>query len=117
MKSCCKDAFNEEEEERSQKDKAKGLQKLQEKWKVRSIGQVVLILCTFAIGGSACGLMGRQIMHHIGPDHKVLWILVYVLLITVLWPICVLLISIPLGQFNFFRHYLKRMGMRISGKK
>jgi len=106
--------MNEEEPRENKKNR---LHRLKEKWKVRSVGQVLLILCTFALGGSACGLIGRQIMFYIGPGHRGLWVLVYVLLITVLWPLCVLAISIPLGQFTFFRHYLLRLGRRISGKK
>lgn len=112
MKSCCKDVMNEEEETAENKPQ-NGIQRLKEKWKVKSMFQLILIICTFALGGTACGMVGRQIMHYIGPDHKGLWILIYILLITILWPLCVLIISIPLGQFNFFKHYLKRLGSKI----
>lgn len=118
MKSCCKDVLNEPEDA-PETESENGIQRLKKKWKVKSMGQLLLILCTFALGGTACGMVGRQIMHYIGPDHKGLWVLIYVLLITILWPMCVLVISIPLGQFNFFKHYLKRLGSKIftSNKK
>jgi uncharacterized ion transporter superfamily protein YfcC len=118
MKSCCKDVLDENNnEEDFEGDKAKsGIQKLKEKWKLNSMWQLLLVICTFALGGTACGMIGKQIMHRIGPDHKGLWLLIYILLITILWPACVLIISIPLGQFNFFKHYLQRMGKRIVGK-
>jgi len=116
MKSCCKDVMNEEDNVPEDKPRS-GLQRLKEKWQVKSMFQLLLIICTFALGGTACGMVGRQIMHYIGPDHKGLWVLIYILLITILWPLCVLIISIPLGQFNFFRHYLKRLGTKIFRRK
>lgn len=114
MKSCCKDVMNEEDD--APEDKPQGaFNRLKAKWEVKSTGQLLLILCTFALGGTACGMVGRKIMHYIGPDHKGFWIVVYILLVTILWPLCVIIISIPLGQFNFFRNYLKRLGRRIFG--
>lgn len=109
--------MNEEEDDVAERKANRGLHGLKEKWKVKSIWQVLLIICTFAIGGTACGMIGRQIMHHIGPNHKGLWIVLYVLLITVLWPLCVLMVSIPLGQFTFFRYYLKRLGTKLVRRK
>ena len=32
-----------------------------------------------------------------------------------LWPLCVIVISIPLGQFGFFRNYLRKMSQTIFG--
>lgn len=45
------------------------------------------------------------------------WVLLYIILVTLLWPFCVLLISVPFGQFTFFIKYLAKMKNRISGKK
>jgi len=121
MKSCCKEASERDEEalDAPENDGAKAgwLTRLKHKWQVKNILQVILILCTFALGGSACGYIGRQLMHVIGPDHKVLWVVIYVLMVTILWPLCVLVISIPLGQFRFFTKYLKKLGNRIIGRK
>ena len=36
---------------------------------------------------------------------------------TLLWPLCVLMVSIPLGQFTFFKKYLLKILGRFSGKK
>ena len=90
-------------------------QRLQEKWGV-SILRVVLILCTFAIGGSACGYLGRKLMPFLGIENKVLHAVLYVVLVTILWPMCVLIVSIPFGQFNFFRKYLAQLGRKITGR-
>ncbi len=92
------------------------LKRLQDKWKV-SAGRLVLIIATFAIGGSLCGYTGRKILGLIGLEKGLLWILIYVVVITILWPFAVLLISIPLGQFPFFKRYLSRIFRRLSGKK
>lgn len=88
-------------------------ERLRQKWKVGPL-QLALILCTFAIGGSLTGYAGRKLMNFfdIGPNW--LWIIVYIVLVTLLWPLAVLLISIPFGQFRFFTSYLKKMGRRIG---
>lgn len=90
--------------------------KLRQKWQV-SGWQLLLVICTFALGGSLCGYVGRKLMALIPIDHPVLWTVTYILLVTLVWPVCVLLISIPLGQFSFFEKYLRRLGRRMFGNK
>ncbi len=92
------------------------LQKLQNKWKV-SAGRLLLIIATFAIGGSLCGYLGRKLMGFTSIDKGIIWVLLYILVVTILWPFCVLLISIPFGQFIFFKAYLKKMFDRMRGKQ
>ena len=92
------------------------LKKLQEKWKV-GISRLVLIITTFALGGSLCGYLGRKVLGFTNMEKGVLWVIVYILLVTLLWPLCVIVISIPLGQFAFFKNYLKKVWGRISGRK
>lgn len=91
------------------------LQKLQNKWKVTA-GKLVLIIATFAIGGSLCGYIGKKMMVFTSVDKGILWIMLYVLLVSLLWPICVILVSIPLGQFLFFKKYIKNIFTRIGSK-
>lgn len=92
--------------------------KLQQKWKVNGL-QLTLILLTFAIGGSLTGLAARKLMPFLGIESRGLWIAVYILLLTLIWPMAVLLISIPFGQFSFFTRYLQKIGRRmgLSGRK
>jgi len=90
-------------------------EKLKQRWKVNGLN-LVLIIATFALGGSLCGYAGRKILMFTGLEKGALWIILYVLLITLLWPICVLLISIPLGQFTFFRKYIVKIWGKISGR-
>jgi hypothetical protein len=92
------------------------LKKLQKKWKVGLL-QLVLIITTFALGGSLCGYAGRKLMAFTAMEKGILWAVVYVILVTILWPMAVILVSIPLGQFAFFKNYLKKVFARISGRK
>lgn len=92
------------------------LQKLQQRWKVNSIN-LVLIIFTFALGGGLCGIGARKIMELTPVKEKIIWTLTYCILITLLWPLCVLLISIPLGQFAFFKNYLLKLWIKLSGRK
>lgn len=88
-------------------------ERLQKKWKVDGL-QVVLILCTFAIGGSLTGYVGRKLMNFFAIEQNWIWIVVYILVVTILWPVAVLLVSIFFGQFRFFMSYLGKMGRRIG---
>ncbi len=91
-------------------------EKLQNKWKV-SAGRLLLILITFAVGGSLCGIAGRKIMGLTGMEKGVLWFVVYIIVVTVIWPLCVILVSIPLGQFVFFKSYIRKLLGRMGGRK
>ncbi len=91
-------------------------QKLQDKWKVSGT-DFLLIFLTFAIGGSLCGIAGKKIMSFTGIDKGLVWLIVYIIILTIIWPLCVLLISIPLGQFRFFKKYISRILSRFTGQK
>ena len=56
-------------------------------------------------------------MHLLQIDHPILWTIVYLILITVIWPLSVLLVSIPFGQFSFFKRYLAKVGNRLKALK
>ncbi len=91
-------------------------QKLKEKWKVNGLN-LLLIITTFALGGSLCGYAGRKILLLTGLGKGVVWLIAYILLVTLLWPLCVILISIPLGQFKFFKSYISKIARKMSGRK
>lgn len=88
-------------------------QRLQKKWKV-SGWRLLLILMVFAIGGSLTGYVGSRLMHFTGIDTPVLYMIVYVILVTIIWPLIVMLVSIPFGQFFFFKKYIGKLGHRIG---
>lgn len=92
------------------------LERLQERWGVGPI-RIILILIVFAIGGSCSGYLAKVVMGYL--DIGMVWysIPLYILIVTMLWPCCVIITSIPFGQFRFFKSYLQRMFRRISGPK
>lgn len=91
-------------------------QKLKQRWKVNGLN-LALIITTFALGGSLCGYTGRKLLALTQLEKGVLWVVLYIILITLLWPLCVLLISVPLGQFGFFKRYIAKIFGRFSNKK
>jgi formyltetrahydrofolate-dependent phosphoribosylglycinamide formyltransferase len=88
-------------------------ERLQKKWKV-SGWQLALIIATFAIGGSLTGYAGKKVMNVLGVQQDWLWTAIYILLIVIIWPMAVLLISIPTGQFPFFIRYIRKIGARMG---
>jgi hypothetical protein len=89
---------------------------LQKKWKL-SRWQVLIILVIFALGGSLTGFAGRKLMTLLEIEIVALYIVVYILLVTIIWPAVVLIVSIPFGQFPFFRKYISKMGSRLFNRK
>jgi len=90
--------------------------KLKERWRVNGTN-LALILCTFALGGSLCGIAARKLLAFAALEKGFPWVMLYIVLVTLLWPFCVLLISIPFGQFTFFIQYLTKIWKRMGGKK
>ena len=89
-------------------------EKLKQHWKVNGL-DLALIIITFALGGSLCGYAGRKLLIVTHINKGALWIILYILFITLLWPVAVLLVSYPLGQFGFFKKYIGRVFKRFSG--
>jgi formyltetrahydrofolate-dependent phosphoribosylglycinamide formyltransferase len=87
---------------------------LKKRWDVDG-WRLLLILITFAVGGSATGYVGKLLMSFLQIETPWLYIIIYVLLVTTIWPLMVIMVSIVFGQFNFFRKYLRKMGSRIFG--
>ena len=92
------------------------LEKLKKHWKVNGFS-LVLIITTFAVGGSLCGWVGRKLLLFFEIEKGFAWIFLYIILITLLWPVSVLIVSIPLGQFAFFKKYITRIGNKMTGQK
>ena len=91
-------------------------EKLKQRWNVNTT-DLLLIICTFALGGSLCGFLGRRLLSITSFENGIIWVILYIIVITLLWPFCVLFISIFLGQFTFFKKYLVKIWKRMTGKK
>lgn len=91
-------------------------EKLKDKWQVGWL-QFSLIFITFALGGSLCARVGNILLTYFLPEESILYWILYIPLVTVLWPLSVLLISLPLGQFQFFIRYIKKIALRMGLRK
>ncbi len=89
---------------------------LQSKWNVTPL-RLIFIFITFAVGGSLTGLAGKKIMSAFEIEAVALYILIYIILVTLLWPLAVLTVSIPFGQFLFFKSYLHNLFARLANAK
>ena len=87
--------------------------RLQNKWKVNNL-QLVLIISTFAVGGSSTGFVAKKIMNALPINQDWIWVTVYLLLMTIIWPIAIIIISIPFGQFPFFIKYIRKIGNKMG---
>lgn len=88
-------------------------EKLRKKWKVTG-WQLMLIIFTFAIGGSITGYAAKKLMNLLSVQQDWLWAILYILLVTILWPLAVILVSIPFGQFSFFSRYIRKIGTKMG---
>ena len=89
------------------------LERLKKKWKVSGL-QLILIISTFAIGGSSTGFVAKKIMNALSINEDWLWAIIYILLLTIIWPLAVLIVSIPFGQFPFFIRYIRKIGEKMG---
>lgn len=53
-------------------------------------------------------------MNQLAIQQDWLWAVIYILLMTIIWPLAVLLVSIPFGQFSFFRKYIRKIGVKMG---
>jgi formyltetrahydrofolate-dependent phosphoribosylglycinamide formyltransferase len=88
-------------------------ERLQQKWKVGPV-QIILIITCFALGGSLTGYSAKKIMDVLSVEKDWLWTIIYILLVTIIWPLAVLIVSFFFGQFKFFKDYVKRLGQKIG---
>lgn len=88
------------------------LKKLKDKWGVSWLN-FILIFCTFAVGGSCCGYVARKILNALFNEKTAFYYILYIVTMTLIWPLCVIIISIPFGQYPFFRNYLTKMKNRL----
>jgi hypothetical protein len=92
------------------------LENLKKRWKVGTV-QLILILCVFAISGTATAYISKSITGWIGlTPESPLWqratIRGAVLIFG--YQVIILLVSIPFGQFSFFWNYEKKILRRFG---
>jgi hypothetical protein len=92
------------------------IKRLEKKWKV-SGWRLLLVLVTFATGGSLTGLVGKKLMGYTGIEEPFLYVPIYIIMVTFIWPVMVILVSIPLGQYRFFKVYIGKLAGRLRSSK
>ncbi|HCM76564.1 MAG TPA: prolipoprotein diacylglyceryl transferase [Cytophagales bacterium] len=91
------------------------MDKLQERWKVGSAFQVVIILIVFACTGFTVLFLKQPLLRIlVGEGEMPLWIsIVYYLLILPVYNILLLFYGLIFGQFSFFWSFEKRFIKRV----
>ncbi|SDL69004.1 hypothetical protein SAMN05421823_107259 [Catalinimonas alkaloidigena] len=92
------------------------LRKMQERWGVDSLWQVVIIFVVFALTGSTSVYVRRPVFEWLGiTSDTPLWITIpaYLLVIFPTYQVLLLLYGTLLGQFRFFWGVEKKMLQRL----
>ncbi|WP_373493592.1 DUF6787 family protein [Aquiflexum sp.] len=96
------------------------LQKLQSKWNLKSLRQVVLVLIVFALTGFTILFIKKPIFDLLGisMERGGFWkTVLYLLLVLPLYQIILLMWGFVFGQFTFFWEKEKQFLRRITGRK
>ena len=95
------------------------LQRLQSKWQLKSLTQVLLVLLVFACTGTTILLIKNPLLAFFGiergGDQWALNTLLYLLLVLPLYQIMLLIYGFIFGQFRFFWEKEKQLVKRIGG--
>ncbi|MBW3467690.1 DUF6787 family protein [Arthrospiribacter ruber] len=102
-----------------QENKANFLERLQRKWNLKSLRQVILVLVVFACTGFTILFIKKPIFDFLGisMERGGFWkTVLYLLLVLPLYQIILLMWGFVFGQFDFFWEKEKQFFRRISGK-
>lgn len=91
------------------------LGRLQQRWKLKSITQVLLVLLVFACTGFTVLFIKRPLFNWLGiyEQKGVLRYIVYLIAVLPLYQVLLLAYGFIFGQFRFFWEFEKRMFRRI----
>ena len=99
-----------------QEQKPGFLQRLQTKWKLDSLFQVVMVLVVFACTGFTILFIKNPILDFFGVEKGgFVNTVLYLLLVLPLYQIILLIYGFIFGQFDFFWEKEKQIGRRIAG--
>lgn len=94
------------------------LYKLQKRWELNSLRQVVLVLIVFACTGFTVFFLKKPIMAWIANsgDDNLLYSVAYYVLILPVYNAILLVYGFIFGQFHFFWRFEKKMWQRMTGR-
>lgn len=104
----------------AQVEESKGwLSKLQQRWGLKSLVQVVVVLFVFACTGTTILLIKNPILSLIDPSFKdsIVFNILYLVVILPVYNLFLLIYGFIFGQFQFFWEFEKRFFRRMTGKK
>lgn len=96
--------------------KANFLQKLMQKWQLKSTFQVVMVLIVFALTGSTVVLFKKTLFHLLGfTEETTFWpkVITYLIFIFPAYQILTLVYGFLLGQFDFFWQKEKKLLQKL----
>jgi len=100
----------------TENDKPGFLQRLQTKWKLESLLQVILVLVVFACTGFTILYIKNPILNFFGVEKGGFFnTVLYLLLVLPLYQIILLIYGFIFGQFKFFWEKEKEFFRRIRG--
>jgi len=82
--------------------------RLQQKWNAGPLQIIAIIMC-FAVGGTVTGFAAKKIINVLLIRQDWLWAIIYIGLVTIIWPIAAVTVSLFFGQFTFFSGYVLRL--------
>jgi hypothetical protein len=94
------------------------LDKLKDRWKLKNITQVLIVLLVFALTGTTVLLIKKPILDWVAPDgQRPFWFSIsYFILILPVYNLLLLMYGFLLGQFTFFWDFEKRFIKRMTGR-
>ncbi|WKZ59989.1 MAG: prolipoprotein diacylglyceryl transferase [Cyclobacteriaceae bacterium] len=96
---------------------AQWIEKLKNRWNLKSTTQVIIVLIVFACTGTTVLLIKRPLFAYWFPDgEKPLWAsITYFILILPVYNVFLLFYGFVFGQFKFFWEFEKKFFKRIFG--
>lgn len=96
------------------------LQRLQKRWQLKDLRQVIVVLIVFALTGTTAMFLKKPIFALLGIDSSATWwmrALVWCVTILPVYNVLLLIYGFIFGQFTFFWNFEKKFFGRLIGKK
>ncbi len=97
------------------------MNRLKEKWGIRSNFQFFIILVVFSITGSVAVLIAKPLLNLVGLEKELFspWVFwpIRIFIIFPIYQILIVIIGALFGQFQFFWNFEKKMLIRLGFKR
>ncbi len=94
------------------------LNRLQHRWKLNSLFQVIVVLLVFALTGFTVMFLRKPVLAYLGVDVTNSWVYgtLYYIFILPIYNLILLMYGALFGQFHFFWEFEKKMFNRMTGR-